>query len=131
MLHCSRKTLLLLILFSVFTRGISQDTSLIKRGALHFTSAFEKSQFDQLFLSGKPDLLGLAVSLNPNMNESEFAAIRKTIDNIISESDAKLKSENDLSKKVKFLFEKVHASLFKKYDLGSHFDNIFSSGIYN
>jgi hypothetical protein len=129
------KTFASALLFAAFifnlTPLFSQDTSLVSPGELRYTSDFEKKHFEDFIKTGKPDLLALSISLNELSNDFSYAKIKADIDKIILESDKKVKNENDVSKKVKFLFEKIHSKLFKKYDLGAHFDKIFSDGIYN
>jgi hypothetical protein len=129
------KTLFRLFLFVFFIGNLNslsaQDTTLVKPKELHYTSDFEKQYFEEFFKTGKPNLLALSVSLNELTTQFEYNKIKGAIDLLIAESDSKVKDEKDIYKKVKFIFEKVHTKLFKKYDINSHFDKIFSDGIYN
>ncbi|HEX8516757.1 MAG TPA: hypothetical protein VF868_11195 [Bacteroidia bacterium] len=124
---------LLLVLTALFKLNPihSQDTALVKPSELQYTSDFEKKHFQDFLASGKPDLLALAISLNENSTEFEYQKVRKGIDQIYLESDKKIKGESDVSKKVKYLFEKIHKNMFRKYDLQAHFEKIFTDGTYN
>lgn len=125
------RILIVIFFISRFNSSLAQDTSLVQPNEVHYTSEFEKQHFEEFFKTGNPNLLALSISLNELTTQFDYNKIKGGIDAIIAESDSKIKDEKDLSKKVKFLFEKVHSKLFKKYDINAHFDKIFSDGIYN
>ncbi|MCW3104728.1 MAG: hypothetical protein JWO09_3168 [Bacteroidetes bacterium] len=122
----------LLISFFAFA-GIApaQDTSLVKPRDIHYTSDFEKKYFESFLNTGKADIIPLAISLSELSTDFEYKKTEEAINALIAESDKKILNEKDVSKKVKFLFGKVHSSLFKRYDITAHFEKIFSAGIYN
>ncbi|CAN5268301.1 hypothetical protein BH09BAC3_BH09BAC3_23490 [soil metagenome] len=119
--------LCLLINFSL----VAQD-SLVSYKDLKFTSAFEKETFGAyLKRNEKNQYLPLFLSVSSVASPTEYTNIKtriRDIENYLLETGIeKRKSE----KKVKAVYDQIHESLLKKYEMENRFHDIFANGNYN
>ena len=119
-----------LIAWMIAFESNSQD-SLVRFNELKFDSEFEKSAFDKFFKENeKRAVIDLFLSVStegPGKKDIANARINDLVIKLQASGIDKKKPE----KKVKTIYDQVHSTFLIKYELISHFNEIFSTGNYN
>lgn len=98
---------------------------------LRFHSAYEKSIFENILNRNLIDTVGLFMAIDDNITSNDVARVRKKF---FDQSDIFYSTYNKSkpqSKFIKDLFNFVHKSYLKKYDLDVNFNAIEQNGTYN
>ena len=99
---------------------------------LTFHSEFERQHFER-FLENpdEANYFQLFLAVDPQMTVQKAAQYERSFHAILKNFSTErfLKKRND--KKVKKIYEGVHAELLKKYEMQNHFNQIFTNGSYN
>ncbi len=122
------KIALTLILFS--SRAFGQE-ALITLDDLSFSSPYEKGVFREYFSQNKTDGFKMFMASGQAMNESAIAQAGARFDQYTAGLNAEkiLSKKND--RKVKLIYDDVHATFLRKYELENRFEDIFLNGYYN
>lgn len=125
------KTLLITAAVSITSCGFAQD-SLVVYKDLKFTSDLEKTSFNQYFRNNdKSQLLALFVAITADTKDQEVKNVRSRIDGVTSSLMSSGIDKRKPDKKIKAVYDLVHASLLKKYQLENRFYEVFMTGNYN
>jgi tetratricopeptide (TPR) repeat protein len=124
-----RRPLLHLLLF-ISTTSFAQNT-LVGLDDIAFTSAIEKSEFEKHFNKKQTEYFNLFMASGQKTTEDHIKEAAHHFNARISTFDSEkfLSRKND--KKVKAIYDDVHAAFFRKYELENHFEDIFINGYYN
>lgn len=117
--------------FGVISNIIAQD-SLVHLSEVSFTSNYEKAQLFKLVKDkNKTTLLPLLLATSTASNEELSKSIESRISSLASrlESDGLAKKKNE--KKIKTVYNEIHAAFLKKYQEDVRFNDIFLNGNYN
>jgi len=96
-----------------------------------YNSEYEKKCFEDFQKNKIFSPLSFLLAMDKNTTKGVEVEIRKMITEFNEGIDKKVRSQKDVSKSIKYIFEKTHSSFFKKYDLHAYFNNIFIDGTYN
>jgi tetratricopeptide (TPR) repeat protein len=124
--------LLQLFIFLFFKLSLSQGTdSLVFFPELKFHSEIEKEIFNKIHTANRTDFPLLFVVVSDSISELEVNKIENSVESMISKyRNVKFESASE-KKKIKTLYNEVHVSLLKKYEINRYFKDIFSTGEYN
>lgn len=125
-------TTLAFIIFNFVNSSLFAQDSLVFYKDIQFTSDFEREAFRNFFKNNdKSQYLPLFISVSTAASKEENSNIRNRIGGInnllISSGIGKKKPE----KKIKAVYEQVHSTMLKKYEMESRFYQIFVDGNYN
>ncbi len=112
-------------------QGFSQD-SLVRLNEAQLKSGVEKKYFLSLVRNGDQESISpLFLVTRPDVTEETVASVngrlRQTINELAPLASAKSKPE----KKIKAIYEKVHSTYLRKYEMDVRFNDIFINGNYN
>lgn len=116
--------------FLLYSASLISQDSLVRYNEVSFTSAYESDAFENYFIRKNPNLItSLLLSTNSNISADNhiIAQIENLCNSIGSLGYEKKKPE----KQIKIIYDKVHSTFLKKYELENRFNEIFSSGNYN
>ncbi|MDQ4140118.1 MAG: hypothetical protein M3142_06300 [Bacteroidota bacterium] len=123
-----RKLLLLFLLLS-FNTFAQKDTLNIK--SLTFNSDFEEKHFKNTIEKKQFDKVAMLLAINPAATDKDVAFVNQALQRIYTNLDAAKITSKPLPKQVKAIFQSVHNSYLKKYELIASFDQIMNNGVYN
>ena len=118
-----------MFLFLSFNTFAQKDTLHIKN--LNFHSDFEKKYFKNTIEQKQFDKVAMLLAINPAATDKDVAFVNQALLRIYTDLDAAKISNKPLPKQVKAIFQSVHNSYLKKYELIAPFDQIMSNGVYN
>ena len=121
--------LLLLFLLLSFNTFAQKDTLNIKN--LVFNSEFEEKYFKNSIQQKQFDKVAMLLAINPATTEKDVVFVNQALQGIYTNLDAAKITSKPLPKQVKAIFQSVHNSYLKKYELIASFDQIMSNGVYN
>ncbi len=124
-------TIVILLVYLMSQKAMAQD-SLVSFKDLQFTSNFEREAFHNFFKKNdKSQYLPLLMSVSTAANKTEYSHVKNRIDGVnnllMSTGIDKKKPE----KKIKAIYDQVHSTMLKKYEMENRFYEIFLSGNYN
>ncbi|HEY0741454.1 MAG TPA: hypothetical protein VGD40_08330, partial [Chryseosolibacter sp.] len=105
--------------------------SLVLPADLTFSSEFEKAMFDAHLNKTKPEAFKLFIASGQTLNEQAIDQAFQHFDLFIKRVNTEkvLSKRND--KKVKLVYDDVHDTFLRKYELENRFEDIFINGHYN
>ncbi|HEY0651996.1 MAG TPA: hypothetical protein VGD65_02670 [Chryseosolibacter sp.] len=117
-----------LVLLSV---ALPAQDSLVNFRDIAFRSEFEKSAFARYFNTKQFDPFSLFMASGQSLNETDIRNAQEKFNGQVSllNSEKILAKKND--KKVKLIYDDVHAAFLRKYELENRFEDIFKNGFYN
>jgi tetratricopeptide (TPR) repeat protein len=121
---------LLTSLLLMLTLGVSAQ-ELVKYEEISFSSDFEKRVFDDHFLNKKTDFFSLLMANGSLLNESSIEKAKTRFTNYIDGFKTEKFQSKKPDKKVKTLYDGIHADFFIKYEAKNRFENIFHNGAFN
>jgi tetratricopeptide (TPR) repeat protein len=119
------------LLITIQFNCTAQD-SLVRQKDIKFSSAFEKDAFTRFFKQGdRAQSLALFISLSNDASNDEVKNISNRIGGISSALTSGGIDKKKPEKQVKAIYDLVHSSLLRKYEMENRFHEIFTSGNYN
>ena len=119
---------LLLALTQIPTFG--QDR-LVTLSDITFSSEFEKSVFQNHFENKQSEPFKLFMASGRSLNDNSINnALQKFNTKVKALNSEKLLSKKN-DKKIKTIYDEVHAAFLRKYELENRFEDIFVNGYYN
>lgn len=119
------------LFFFSATYSFAQNASNNKFKNLSFHSQFEKQIFDNISTQNPFDTLGLFMAIDKDITDLD---VKRTRMSLFESSDRFYTSYNKSkpqSKFIKDLFNFIHKSFLKKYDIDVYFNSIEKNGTYN
>ncbi len=122
---------LLIIFLLLCTCTLAQD-SLVRTSELKFTSDFERQSM-QAYLkkNNRTSLLSLLMATQESTTIEKYKEISNKITAIENKLSVEVADKKKNDKKIKLIYDQVHASFLKKYELNVRFSDIFLTGNYN
>jgi tetratricopeptide (TPR) repeat protein len=104
---------------------------LVKLNEITFTSEFEKNEFQKYFEQDQKEPFNIFMASGRSLNEASIIDAFQQFNSRVStlKSEKILSKKND--KKVKLIYDDVHAAFLRKYELENRFEDIFVNGFYN
>ena len=123
------RTLALLFIFSR-TVGLAQG-DLVSYKEIVFNSELEKRVLDDHFLNKKSDLFLLFMASGSLLREDAVAEAKSRFYRQLDGISASVAAVKKNDKKVKQVYDKLHAMFLSKYETRNRFEDIFYNGNYN
>lgn len=117
------------LLIIITTTGHGQD-SLVYFNELVYTSNLEKEAFQQYATESKTDPFILLCGIGGQLNDSRIRDSRARFYTYLQSLEAKLTGKKP-EKRIKFIYDNIHAEFFKKFVKQSVFEDLFYNGNYN
>lgn len=118
-----------LLLFITLT-SFAQD-SLITIRDITYRSEFERTAFENHFTRKQIEPFKMFMASGQSLNEQSInKAFEKFTQQIASLNSQKVQAKKN-DRKVKVVYDDVHAAFLKKYELENRFEDIFTNGYYN
>jgi tetratricopeptide (TPR) repeat protein len=126
-----RKLISFCVLIIPSLPAVGQD-SLVRYNDLRFGSDLERKSFNNFF--GKNDrsqLLPVLISISAGTSDDDVKNVSNRIEGVTSSLASTGIDKRKPDKKIKAVYDQVHSSLLKKYEMENRFYEIFLSGNYN
>lgn len=117
-------------LLLLYTSGFCQEP-LVTLAELTFTSEFEKTVFYDHFEKKKSDGFNLFIASGQTLNERAIGQAVQRFNDYVSALNADKVSSKKNDRKIKLIYEDVHTTFLRKYELENRFEDIFVNGYYN
>lgn len=117
-----------LILLSAIT--VSGQESMANKENLTYSSPFEKQSFDNYFLH-KEDLFALFMANGHLLNEESIRQGKERFYAYLKSINTEKLNSRKNDKKIKIIYDGIHETFLKKYEMLNHFEEIFYNGYYN
>lgn len=124
------KPLLSAVLCLIISLAICQD-SLVSLTKVRYNSEYEEVTFKKYFYDQNNDYISLFLGLNASVNEANANQIEAKIEKVISEIRSTNYESKKPQKQIKAIYQKIHDTFFKKYEMENRFHEIFETGNYN
>lgn len=128
-----RPLLLCLILCcnSISLKAQETQDSLLYFDEIEYHSEFEKESFKAFFKENKGNYLALFLATSPSVNADQYNKYKNIYDSHIRDINTEKLGKKKAQKKIKSVYEEVHAKFLKKYEAQNSMNAIFLNGSYN
>ncbi len=117
-------SILFIIIIFLSLNGFSRNED-----SLLYNSEFEKTTFEAFDKDSAIDPLRFFCSID--YSDGSYKEMSSKIDEMVNEMKSSGIERKSLKKKIRIIYEKVHSTLFKKYQENIAFNEILKSGTYN
>ncbi|UII21999.1 hypothetical protein [Fulvivirga ligni] len=125
------RSALITFIFSFITLFATAQDSLVYYQELSFSSELEEKAFSDFFLHGQQNYLELFMATSPLSTTGNYNVANQKIETEINSIDKEKLFKKKPEKRVKALYDQIHADFLSKYELQNNFTEIFTNGNYN
>jgi hypothetical protein len=127
-----QKILLVIMVFVSIKVYTEEPDSLVLKSDLSFHSNLEKIAFESLDSDNGPNYIYLFLAIDDSVVADELNEVKRRISNQIDSyrNNAKFVNAKE-KKKVKTIYNDIHANYLKKYEESQYFPDLFNEGLYN